>query len=193
MKTVACFSIALLSICDCFGQLTKGNWLIGGNGKLYSYTSSYRNSTYNTDAKFTETDLAVSLGYFFVDKLGLGLRPQFSWKKGHGLGATSGVVTNVKHFVIGPLARWYFLSTDKPYNILTDVSYQLGINDWHGQSGNINTFSIMAGPAIFFNNCVGIEFLFGYSSRKENIKDTYTDKNRGFQASVGFQIHLEKE
>ncbi|MGZ3846084.1 MAG: hypothetical protein ACXVBH_08505, partial [Flavisolibacter sp.] len=73
------------------------------------------------------------------------------------------------------------------------VSYQFGINDWHGQSGNISTFSFMTGPTIFLNNCVGIEFLFGYNSRKENIKGTYTDKHRGFQTSVGFQIHLEKE
>ena len=181
MRIFVCLLGALLSISVCFGQITKGNWLIGGNGKLYSYTSSYRNSAYNTDAKFTETDVSTSLGYFFVNKFGVGLRPAFTWTKGHGVGATSGIVTNVKHFVIGPFGRWYFLSSDKAYNILTDVSYQFGINDWPGQSGNINAFSIMTGPAIFLITALALNSYLDIVPEKKISKKHIPIKKEDFR------------
>ncbi len=50
----------------------------------------------------------------------------------------------------------------------------------------------MAGPVIFFNTSVGLEFLLGYSSSIEDIKDRYKNSIQGFQIGIGFQIHLEK-
>jgi hypothetical protein len=52
----------------------------------------------------------------------------------------------------------------------------------------------MAGPEVFFNSAVGLEVLLGYKSSAEDINNAphaYSDKRKGFQVIVGFQIHLE--
>jgi hypothetical protein len=51
------------------------------------------------------------------------------------------------------------------------------------------TFFINAGPVIFLNSSVGVEFTIGYSST--HIKGN-NDNNNVFQTGIGFQIHLEK-
>jgi hypothetical protein len=51
----------------------------------------------------------------------------------------------------------------------------------------------MTGPVIFFNTSVGMEFLFGYSSNIENVKELYKNSLKGFQIGIGIQIHLEKQ
>jgi hypothetical protein len=60
--------------------------------------------------------------------------------------------------------------------------------------GSINTFSASAGPVIYFNSSVGMEFLLGYYSRKEVIQQNgdIINHQKGFQIGIGFQIHLEK-
>ena len=57
----------------------------------------------------------------------------------------------------------------------------------------------MVGTVVYFNSCVGIEFLLGYSSSLENIEgfredaeDFLKETRKGFQMGIGFQIHLEK-
>jgi len=107
-----------------------------------------------------------------------------------------GLTSNVSRFEFGPFARFYFLPADNQYNILADVSYQYGIYYSKPTKGKINTLSASAGTVVFFNSSVGLEFLLGYYSRKEVIPLTTSGENitkqKGFQISVGFQIHLEK-
>lgn len=171
-------------------QLTKGNWLTGGTGTLYSYNGTYSSPTLNNESEHTEIDLSATLGYFVADKIAFGLRPGFSSLKGE---VKDFGRTNMQRFAIGPFGRYYFLNSEKPFNIVSDVCYQFGVNDWHGQSGKIRNLSFMAGPVLYFNSAVGLEFLLGYSSRTEDIKNVYKDTRKGFQTSIGFQIHLEKD
>lgn len=192
MKPCFIFLITIFCFDNSFGQITKGNWLAGGTGSLFSYNGTYRSPNYNYDSKYTQIDLSASVGYFITDKLALGLRPVFSQFKGE-ITSEGGGITNMKKYGIGPFGRYYFLSVDRPFNIVGDISYQYGINDWHGQSGNINYFSAMAGPVIYFNTSVGLEVLLGYTSRKEDIRNSHEESRKGFQVGVGFQIHLEKE
>jgi hypothetical protein len=174
-------------------QLTKGNWLVGGTGTFYQYNGTYTTPSFSDKMKFTEITIQASVGYFITDKIAAGLRPFFSLNKGKSVDQNGSLfLTNTKKYGIGPFGRYYFLKIDKPFNILIDASYLYGINDWHGQSGKINTFSLMTGPVIYFNTVVGIEFLFGYTSKKENIKGVYVDNRKGFEIAAGFQIHLEK-
>ena len=177
-------------------QLDKSVWLVGGNGTFYSYTENYSTSTFSQVGKFTIFDLGASIGYFFIDKFVVGLRPSFSSYKGEVLNTPGG--TNQLSFSIGPFVRYYLLSKDKPYNILFDASYQPGINKYlrsPQEKGKSNTLSIMGGSEIFFNSSVGLEILLGYSSKMLSIDDSqsaFKTSRKGFQTSIGLTFHLEK-
>jgi len=196
MKQLFLFLSVYILPLTSMGQLTKDNWLIGGMGNFYSYNQTYSSPTNNATAKYTSIEISASVGYFLIDKLSLGLRPTFSSYKGEV--TSSGLVTNTNKFAFGPFVRYYFLSTDKPFNLLTDISYQLGINKFAlppKEKGKFNTLSIMAGTEIFFNTTVGLDILLGYKLKTETIDDSpskYKDVRKGIQASIGLQIHLEK-
>jgi len=173
-------------------QLTKATWLVGGTGNFLSSKNTYTSPDYFSSSDRIDVNVSPNIGYFIADKFAVGLRPNFSKSKGVVDGSGGGN-TNENRLEFGPFVRYYFLQTDKQYNILTDLSYQYGLYWFTPTKGNINTLSASAGTVVFFNSSVGLEFLLGYYSRKE-IKqqnpDFVTDK-KGFQMGVGFQIHLE--
>lgn len=175
-----------------YSQLTKNNWLIGGNGKFYSYTTNYKSATYISKTKLTEIDISANVGYFILDKLAFGFRPTFSSVKGKVI-TPSEMTTNVRSIAAGPFGRYYFLEVEKPFNLVADVGLQYGISFLDNkQIGQFSNFSALFGPAIYFNNCIAMEFLMGYTSSLRYNYDSFDEKNKGFQASIGFQIHLEK-
>jgi hypothetical protein len=61
----------------------------------------------------------------------------------------------------------------------------------YGFSANykMNTLAINAGPVIYLNKAVGLEFLLGYSTTKF-VK--YDGWNSSLQLGIGLQVHLEK-
>ena len=62
-----------------FAQLEKGTKLVGGSGSFYSYTENYSNNqSYSQTAKYTNIDLNVTMGYFIIDKLVVGIKPSYS-------------------------------------------------------------------------------------------------------------------
>lgn len=171
------------------GQLTQGNWLTGGSASFSSTNSNYSNQTMNAKSEEIYLALSPNMGYFLLDKFALGVSPAFTWGKGE---FESGITTNTKRFLIGPFARLYLLNTERPFNILTNASYQFGLYSSEGAKGKINTFSVGAGPVIFFNSSVALEVILGYGSRVEDVKGVYKSTQSGFQMGIGFQIHLEK-
>ena len=72
------------------------------------------------------------------------------------------------------------------------MSYQFGLLNAGGQKGDLRGFPALAGPVVFFNSSVGLEFLLGYSYSMEDIETFLKQVRKGFQIAVGFQIHLEK-
>lgn len=178
-----------------YGQLSKNTWLIGGAGSLYTYTETYNTSSANYTAKYTNIDITASVGYFFMDKLAGGLRPTFSSIKGSSSGVGS---TNSYRLAIGPFVRYYFLDEEKSFNLLADICYQAGINNWkdgYPAKGKYNTFYLQAGAEFFFNSSVGLEFLIGYKSQTASIDNSPSAYNRdlkGLQTSIGLQFHLAK-
>lgn len=197
MKQYSFFLVSLFLTSYSYAQLEKKTWLVGGNGSLYSYNETYTSPTYSNTAKYTNIDVSASFGYFIIDKLATGLRPTFSSFKGK-VTSPGGGTTNSYKIAIGPFARYYFLNADKPFNILADVGYQLGLNQRLGalhSRGKNNTFSVMAGTEVFFNSTAGLEILFGYTQNVlsiENSADEFIYKKSGFLVSIGFTLHLEK-
>ncbi len=185
--TITFFSVTAKS------QLTKGNWLVGGAGSLSSLKNNYSSSVYSTSSERLDIKVAANLGYFLADNLAIGIRPGFSKFK-EVANSAGGGYSNVNRFELGPFFRYYFLGTDRQFNILTDFSYQHGFYWFKPIKGNSNTFSASAGTVVFFNSSVGLELLLGYYIRKEVIKHGGDIKaeDKGLQINIGFQIHLEK-
>lgn len=171
-------------------QLTQGNWIVGGSGSFYSRNESYTIPTLSYDAKLTQFNLSPSIGYFIFDKFAIGLKPSFSKTRVDYFPPASGYVDDLR-FSIGPFARYYLLNIDNQFNILTEGIFQYGNYTSSSITGYSKKYSLLLGPVIYFNSSVGLEFLLGYSSNIESIKDTYT-KFENLQLEIGFQIHLSK-
>lgn len=176
-------------------QLDQNSFLVGGFANFYASKSEYTSIPFPiTNGYSNQINLSVSptVGYFIADKFAVGLRPFFSWGKGESFPydpTVSGGTSESKRYGIGPFVRYYFLDKEKQFNILTDISYQMGVWDI-GDKGKLSNFSILAGPVIYFNSAVGMEFLLGYRSQAEELKDYSTNSTRGFNVSLGLQIHL---
>ena len=192
MKTTLITLLFTVTLTSADAQLTKGNWLVGGTGNFSSMKNTYSNSNYYQTSEVTDIRISPNIGYFVINKLAVGLRPSFSKNKAQ-VTTTGGLSTNVNRFEIGPFVRYYFLKDEDRYNILSEVSYQYGIYRFKPDKGNINTFSVLVGPVIYFNSVVGLEFLLGYYKRNEDVSGSFKTEQKGFQIAAGFQIHLEKD
>ena len=65
-KTILLLFIASAFYNNANCQITKDNWMVGGNGS-FIFTSSNTSSP-NTKATTTNVTLAPNIGYFFIDK-----------------------------------------------------------------------------------------------------------------------------
>jgi hypothetical protein len=180
-----------------FAQLDKKTWIVGGSGTFSSVNDDYSSTTVSTEYTRTYLQMNPSIGYLVKDKFAVGIKTSLSWSKNKGLSdGTSGTDVS-KRLDYGPFVRYYFLNKEKSYNLLTDISYQLGNLKLTNNSGTRKSFSAMAGSVIYFNSSVGLELLMGYRREKEQLTKSvgippfyYTDIKKGFQFSIGFQIHL---
>ena len=187
MKKLSLFLIALGFLVVSKAQITKGNWLIGGDihyskTKLVSDLGGY-----------TETDINAigNVGYFFIDKLAAGIRPNLFFSKTKYNNSSGSTRSE-----IGPFFRCYFLPKDQTVNLFLDGSYSYG---WSRVKNNnittnkvsSNNFSIMGGPTFFLNSSVAIELSVGYSTTKFN--DGVHSKRSIITSGVGLQFYLEKE
>ena len=169
-------------------QITEGNWMVRGNASFVFSKASGDNNT-----KTANLSLAPNIGYFFMDKFAGGVR--LTYNRDHiKYWQINTNFSTFENYSIGPFVRYYFLDVDKQYNILMEGSYQFGndkVETTNYTSNNSTTIiSFSAGPVIYFNSSVGIEFLLNYSST-----GTIGYKGRGnsFGAGIGLQIHLEKD
>ena len=202
MRRIILLILAVSTLKYSSGQITKNNWLVGGMG-LFSSTT-FKNDFGLQTHRATNLQLTPAIGYFFIDKFAGGLKLNFSTSRNKNIydGAGYNLAKN-NTYGFGPFIRYYFLNTDKPFNLLIDGSYQYNIERGGGVSTGDdtpipipitqytkNTFSIAAGPVIYFNTSIGLEFLVGYTTSK------YIQNNRGnnsVQVGLGLQVHLEKD
>ncbi len=174
-----------------FGQLTKGSWLVGGRGSILSSKEIITAPNLRLTTDQLQVNVSAHIGYFIADRFAIGLGQSFAKYKSV---VENGGNSNENRIEVGPFARFYLLQMDKQYNLLVDIDYQYGLYWFTPTKGNINTFSAAAGPVIFFNSSVGLEFLVGYYSRTE-VKRQNGDfhyQQRGIQTRIGLIIHLEK-
>jgi hypothetical protein len=196
-QTILFLTSAFLLTFSSTAQLDKKNWLVGGSGSFKSFNNNFTSNVYNTEAKITEIKLTPNIGYFVIDKLAVGLKTTLELRNVKGLSAGTGGTGKSLRLDYGPFVRYYILEKNKQFNILADLNYQFGNVTLTGEKGSRNNFSILTGPALYFNSSVAIEFLVGYQYTKEQISsltfgNPYKVIDKGFLFAIGFQIHLEK-
>lgn len=191
MKSITITIIALFLFSNiCFSQITKTNWMVGGNAG-FSFSNPNNGDFGN---KVTIVTIAPNIGYFFVDKFAAGLR--LSYQKTHiTFVQQSGGFNNATDYSIGPFVRYYFLSVDQQYNIISEGSFQFGneveTNSSYTNKLSTNSFTFSAGPVIYFNSSVGLEFLLSYTSGSTS--SSSGNRSNSFTAEIGLQVYLEKD
>ncbi len=187
-KLIFFFGFTAFAFLTTNAQITRGNWMLGGNAS-FSNKEIYQNEFKETSrSNFTEFDIKVNAGYFFMDKLQAGIRLGYSdYKLKKFTGAD-------RHFLnYGFYSRYYFLKPEKLVNIFFDGEYFLGSSSFSSGElkDNIHGYAISAGPTIFLNSSVALELGINYSSTKFKGVNDSTENN--LQFSLGFQIFLTKK
>jgi len=91
--------------------------------------------------------------------------------------------------------RYYFLDVENVANIFIQGKSGYRINHFNNgpsnPKGNSSSvfYAIDAGPVIYFNSSVGLEFTLGWSTSKVAVDDS---KVNSLKFGIGFQIHLKK-
>mgnify|MGYP003611468686 CR=1 FL=1 len=188
MKTSKLFiAIVLLSFVTSNAQITKGNWMMGGNLSLSESESGYYDASTSQNFKASRLLVNGSIGYFPIDKLAVGVSPYFSWSNPEG-SKNSGI-----GYGFGPFARYYYLKPEKRYNIFSHLEYIYYTGYSNGKKiSNTNQFGIKNGVAIFLNSSVALELSLNYNNSKVSSESGSESKFKEFNIGVGFQIHLEK-
>jgi hypothetical protein len=181
-KTILLFLILSIFYNDANSQITKGNWLVGGNA---TFSRLQNSSTASAQFKQTNFEIRPLLGYFLKDKFAIGIDPSLTF-------ASNNILNTNTIITIGPFFRYYFLDTDNRVNLFAETGYDYGsiTGKGQGKGQHLNTFLFSGGPVIYFNTSVGLEFIIAYSTTKIVGFSGYNNK---IQFGIGFQIHLEKE
>ena len=164
-------------------QITKGNWMVGGDGNYSNRTIFLQDGS---KSKYSYTTIRPDIGYFIIDKFAIGSQLSFSNST-----TNSG---SLNDYGLGIFTRYYFLKPEKIYNIFTQAYYTYGIN-----KTNLKTFKhfygLKLGSVIFFTNSVGLELSLGYEKGIYNyeLSESNTTKTSELKGSIGFHIYLEKK
>jgi outer membrane protein with beta-barrel domain len=181
-------SLFLLLANTAMCQINKGQFLLGGNASFESIKTE-GDGFYVTSYKTTNLFLSPNIGYFIISKLAGGLRLNVSiYNQGTPVNYSQ---TDIS---LSPFLRYYLLSRKQRFNILADVGYIHSKNKKRFQGyapiENGNGYNLSAGPSIFLNQHVALEFLLGYKQTK--LKNEGNNKTARFNTSLGLQIHLGK-
>jgi hypothetical protein len=190
MKTIKLIlSITLLSFLTSNAQITKGNWMVGGDAS-YSKKESYANNFNSSKRKTSELDIKANVGYFFIDNFQAGIRLSYL---NYNLKNDDSGSSNKHWLKYGIYSRYYFLKTEKLVNIYLDGGYFFGNRIYYNGDfkDNLNGYSLSAGPTIFLNSSVAMEMGINYSSTKLKGVNDFTEND--LQFTIGFQIFLEKQ
>jgi hypothetical protein len=187
-------------------QITQGNWLLGGSANFSTSSQETAVSTGVQKSSYLNYQIAPNIGYFFKDKFAGGLKAGITKGKADygdlrqgGVTVASGGYSNATWFDLGPFARYYLLSPDRQFNLFAEGNFMYGLGGLHpGKSSRYN-YSFYAGPVIYFNSSVGLEFTIGYSSEltkhfHPNTNElVFSSKIKALQVGLGFQFYLERD
>lgn len=140
MKKVSILALSILLInFKCICQITKGNWLVGGNG---SYSS---NKAFSNVGTLTERVIQLSPkgGYFIINKLAAGIKASVYFERFTNLAMNY----SAQHtFSFGPFIRYYFLPSEQKVNLFAEGAYMYSSGKITNQkAASANEFSFLGG------------------------------------------------
>ncbi|MBN8863115.1 MAG: hypothetical protein J0H92_07075 [Sphingobacteriales bacterium] len=161
-------------------QILKGSWMAGGSAAFTSTTLP------SADQKTMSVKLSGNAGYFLVNKLAIGLSPEFEFTsfRERDNPRQQGTVA-----AVGPFIRYYVLQAAAKTNIFIESTYAFGVQ----KIGSIDryttgTLAFSTGSAVFLTPSVALQFIVGYQVRKTE-RNLYPTM-RNINAGIGFQIHF---
>ena len=195
MKTQKTLVIAFLFV-TLFSnaQITKGNFLVGGDGNFSSkkLTNNYADGTSETNS-FRSIEITPNIGYFFVNKFAAGIKLGYlgDFYKGN----SSSPEQHYNTIYTGPFLRYYFLNSEKIINVFIESSFTIGNKHsssaaFESSNTSINSVYLSGGTALIFNSSVSLDLILKYSIIKEKVNNNEL-KTNNFQIGLGFQIFLE--
>jgi Outer membrane protein beta-barrel domain len=192
-KTILLIITASIFINNANSQITKGNWMVGGN---FNYSKSKTSGTYASDKKFREIDVLPSIGYFAFNKTALGIKAKLYFTKEKLPQPNGTEISSVQNNLgIGPFARYYFLPAEKMVNVYLEGNTfykETTVKSPGSTNAKFKAFdySFVGGLVLFLNSSVGIEFSLGYYNSKAINLD---GRGEDLKFGIGFQIHLERD
>ncbi|NDP26606.1 MAG: hypothetical protein GZ087_04145 [Flavobacterium sp.] len=187
MKILKIFFITtILFSLSANSQITKNNWMMGGNITFSNSVSSPDDNS-SSEGKSNSIDFSPNIGYFIINKLSIGTLYQYI----STVSKYEGGKSEYKSSNIGPFVRYYLLNPEKTANIFLETSYNFSTM----KENNNTVFASKLGAVYFLNSSVGFELMFKYSINKYKYNTDLipNSTSKGLTVGLGFQIHLEKE
>jgi hypothetical protein len=183
MKNVLFAAFLLVSSNAIFAQVNQGQWLAGGSAGFDHQSQG--------DDKVTAIGIAPDLGYFVINQLAVGLRPEFGYAKTKTKSAATTTTSSGTSFTIAPFVRYYFMPSGQMVNVFGDASYGFGSSKVKGASSvSGNYYQVKAGPAVFLSPNTALEFALYYRSSGGDAYEINGDRRNHFGINIGFQVHL---
>jgi hypothetical protein len=193
-KVTGVLAILLLLSFASSAQISKGSYLIGGNGS-YKKTRIY----FPNDESFRQTNLSLApnVGRFFFNQIAAGIALQYDrYETKRNAVPPQGSSYGDAYWTFGPFARIYLLKSASKINFLADgrIGWQYNRDiSGPGRAAAIyigNSYQVFGGPAVFLNRYVALELLGGYTGFIT--KSNQANDNRAFEARLGIQVHLPR-
>jgi hypothetical protein len=183
------FAILLFATTHCHAQLEKGYWLVGGSGSLLNEKADFVSAQGNLTQKYSKIELAPNIGFFVANNFAVGINGLLYFQDGS---VSTGGRLSGNGYGLGVFSRYYFLNRERQNNFLVQTRYY--VSALFKSDILSNNLSVAAGPVIFLNNVIGLEFLLGYVQNVQKTDGTFPEKitQKGVQLQIGVQIHLTK-
>ena len=190
MKKIALFLIVLTFAFTAQAQLTKGNWIIGGNA---TYSKNASKGTDAGNSKIRALDILGNIGYFPLPKFATGLILNTLFTKQKLPQSNTGSTQN--NLGGGVFIRYYFLKESNRINVFTDEGLVYSVLKTKTAGTHFNDFKSLsyyfsAGTVVFVNSSVGAEFIVSYN-RSKAVK--FDSRGETLQFRVGLQFYLENQ
>ena len=184
MKQITLISLFLSLSSIGFSQINKGQFLLGGK---IGFESLKNENVFHGGYKTNIFNVSPNVGYFLCDKLAAGIRLDFA-----STNAVTAIDIRYNSTNLSPFVRYYFLPKVNKVNAFLEAGYiyqktreKREFNDVYTKADG---YSVSAGPAIFLNKKIALEFIIGFTHTKGN--DIGNTKENTFSSGLGLQIHL---
>ena len=178
MKTnylILCLIISLFTL-TANSQITKGNWMVGGDASFSNFETIKNNEKRNSSSIM----ISPNFGYFIKNQFAIGSNVEMLFIK-----------NGSNNYTFTPFTRYYFLKPNKMINYFLEAraGYGFGISKDDNSKYYLNKYGLKSGIEVFLNQSIGFEFSLDYL-KTNNI--SRKDKTNILKIGFGLQIYLEK-